>query len=215
MFSEVVIRAGQSYGVGVLRRPVSAGVAIHQVDIDITRIEQQTRLVDRRPRFHARQRHQRHAGAQRQQEQPPHQGGSEALAADGALATVGAGGGAAASGRGTETSDGAPAAGGAGTAVDGEGVSASIDGASSSPSSVHQITGTVSLYPPFGYRRDVLKANVVAVFERLAQFRNTLRDDVAGHNVPGPDVFDKLVPAKHFPGWRAKRPEDRLNAVQG
>ena len=74
-------QAGQSYGVGVLRRPVSAGVAIHQVDIDIARIEQQTRLVDRRPRFHARQRHQRHAGAQRQQEQPPHQGGSEALAA--------------------------------------------------------------------------------------------------------------------------------------
>ena len=80
------------------------------------------------------------------------------LRPDGALATVGAGGGAAASGRGTETSDGAPAAGGAGTAVDGEGVSASIDGASSSPSSVHQITGTVSLYPRLG---------TVAMYSRL------------------------------------------------
>ncbi|CEL81203.1 histidinol-phosphate aminotransferase [Klebsiella quasipneumoniae] len=61
------------------------------------------------------------------------------------------------------------------------------------------------LIPPFGYRRDVLKANVVAVFERLAQFRNTLRDDVAGHNVPGPDVFDKLVPAKHFPRMASEK----------
>ncbi len=61
------------------------------------------------------------------------------------------------------------------------------------------------LIPPFGYRRDVLKANVVAVFERLAQFRNTLRDDVAGHNVPGPDVFDKLVPAEHFPRMAGKK----------
>ncbi len=121
------------------------------------------------------------------------------LRPDGALATVGAGGGAAASGRGTETSDGAPAAGGAGTAVDGEGVSASIDGASSSPLFGAPDHRHRELIPPFGYRRDVLKANVVAVFERLAQFRNTLRDDVAGHNVPGPDVFDKLVPAKHFP----------------
>ena len=68
-----------------------------------------------------------------------------------------------------------------------------------------QKEGTLITRPPFGYRRDVLKANVVAVFERLAQFGNTLRDDVAGHNVPGPDVFDKLVPAKHFPRMAGKK----------
>ncbi len=110
-----------------------------------------------------------------------------------------------------------PAAGtavdGAGTAVDGEGVSASIDGLAP-PSSVHQITGTVSLYPVWVPSR-YLKANVVAVFERLAQFRNTLRDDVAGHNVPGPDVFDKLVPAKHFPdaGKKTRRSIKRGSRV--
>ena len=70
------------------------------MDIDIARIEQQTRLVDRRPRFHARQRHQRHAGAQRQQEQPHTGAVVRRLRPDGALATVGAGGGAAASGEG-------------------------------------------------------------------------------------------------------------------
>ena len=64
------------------------------MDIDIARIEQQTRLVDRRPRFHARQRHQRHAGAQRQQEQPHTGAVVRRLRTDGALATAGAGAGA-------------------------------------------------------------------------------------------------------------------------
>ena len=184
------------------------------MDIDIARIEQQTRLVDRRPRFHARQRHQRHAGAQRQQEQPHTGAVVRRLRPDGALATVGAGGGAAASGEGQRRrmAHRRPAAQerrstAKASAPPSTGLAPPLFGA---PDHRHR-----ELIPPFGYRRDVLKANVVAVFERLAQFRNTLRDDVAGHNVPGPDVFDKLVPAKHFPGWRAKRPEDRLNAVQG
>ena len=202
-------QAGQADRVGVLRRPVGAGVTIDQVDIDIARIEQQARLVDRRPRLHARQRHQRHTGAQRQQEQPPHQGGGEAFAGRWRAGDSGSrrwrchrrgkiGGGVGGFWRPT----GSRWHGNSGRRrrrqrLHLRGEFLPLLGA---PDHRHR-----ELIPPFGYRRDVLKANVVAVFERLAQFGNTLRDDVAGHNVPGPDVFDKLVPAKHFPRMAGKK----------
>ena len=84
------------------------------------------------------------------------------LRADGALATAGAAAGAVTgavrSAEESGASSGPPAAGGTGIAVDDEGVSASTCGASSSPSSVHQITGTVSLYPRLG---------TVAMYSRL------------------------------------------------
>ena len=73
------------------------------------------------------------------------------------------------------------------------------------PSSVHQITGTVSLYPRLGTVAMYSRLTSSPSLSDLRSSENTLRDDVAGHNVPGPDVFDKLVPAKHFPRMAGKK----------